>query len=103
MGVLSSMLSPGGRREIRLQICVRSRGPLLHGLPRQPAPTAQDGHGAPRQRGGHGAPVPLRREHGLHARGGLLQPPPLQRRLRVLGTHGTVGRALSHGPLSGRC
>lgn len=77
-------LRPGGGREIRLQVCVRPRGAVLDGVPRQSAAGAEDGHGAADQRGGHGAAVALRREHGLRPGGALLSAAPLQRRLRLL-------------------
>lgn len=49
----------GRRREIRVQVCVRPRGLVLHGLSRQSAARAEDGHGTADQRGGHSAAVTL--------------------------------------------
>lgn len=63
---------------------MRPRGLVLHGVSRQSAAGAEDGHGASDQRGGHGAAVALRREHGLRPGGGVLPAPPLQRGLRLL-------------------
>lgn len=80
------MCRAGGWWEIRVQVCVRSRGLVLHGVPRQSAAGAEDGHGAADQRGGHGAVVALWRKHGLRPGWALLPAPPVQRGLRLL-TH----------------
>lgn len=81
---LAFVLHAGGRREIRLQVCVRPRGTLLHGVPGQPTASTEDWRGAADQRGGHGAAVPLWREHGLRPGGALLSTTPLQRRICLL-------------------
>lgn len=78
--------SQGGRWKIRVQVRLRPRGLVLHGLPRQSAARAEDRPGASDQRGRHRTAVALRWEHGVRSRRRLLQPPPLQRGLRLLNT-----------------
>lgn len=77
-------LSPGGRREICLQVRVWPRGLVLHGVSWQSAAGAENWHGAADQRGGHGAAVALWRKHGIRTGGTLLPAAPLQRGLRLL-------------------
>lgn len=58
----------GGRGALRVQVRLRSRGPLLHGLPGQPEAQPEGWPRQPPRPGGrHGAPHPLRRIHSICA------------------------------------